>query len=101
MLKQWGKPDIVGQENTDFFGYSGCNFYFWENEQVGAIRVYQKYIYESLEEVKKTLGTPESEGLSEENGQYYLLYRKSDFDIFFNSSKTDGSISDILFKQNN
>ncbi|QPC47575.1 copper amine oxidase N-terminal domain-containing protein [Mangrovibacillus cuniculi] len=50
-------------------------------------------------EVKKILGSPYSEGISEMDGRYFVNYRSGNFEAYFSSRTKHSNVTEILLKE--
>jgi len=100
VLEAWGEPHRTGTRQVEYESWFDYDFYFsGPNETVGAIGVKGKTIAYTVEEVKKALGTPASEGQSLVEDGWSLTYTAGDYALYFSADKEDGTIRYMTFKR--
>lgn len=98
LINKWGEPEYRGRDNAEYYYYSGCNFYFWENG-VGAMKVSLAKQKITPDFIKQALGAPKSEGSDDETNGYLLYYVTGTNELFFYSSNKESDVTYLTFKK--
>lgn len=111
IVSSYGEPYAEGYRNGGYgLKYTPFTYYVnWSiREQDYHIRdIYltaiviegESKINKNPADVKKILGKPYSEGISELDGDYFLNYRSGNFEIYFSSNNKYSNVNEVLLKE--